>query len=82
MPADKKLRKQLNIGLRPDQFEPVKTAADQEEKNVTAFCRDIILDAAQPNPELDEMGHRLPAWLAAVLIFLNRPGREQRKEAA
>ena len=82
MPTDRKLRKQLNIGLTPDQFELVKTAADQEEKNVTAFCRDAILDAAQPETNLEDMGHRLPAWLAAVLIFLSRPGKEQRKEAA
>ena len=82
MPADRKTRKQLNIGLSPDQFELVKTAADREELTITAFCRDAILDAAQPDPELDEMGHGLPAWLAAVLIFLSRPGREQRKETA
>ena len=82
MPAAKKLRKQLNIGLTPEQFELVRVAADQEEKNITAFCRDVILEASQPETDLKEMGHSLPAWLAAVLIFLSRPGREQGKEVA
>ena len=78
MPAEK--RKQLNIGISQDQYEMIKTAAEQEGLTVTAFGRDAILEAAEPQPET--MAQGLPAWLAAFLIFLSRSGRENRKETA
>ena len=78
MPAEK--RKQLNIGISQDQYEMIKTAAEQEGLTVTAFSRDAILEAAEPQPET--MAKGLPAWLAAFLIFLSRSGRENRKETA
>ena len=80
MPAGK--GKQLSIGLSPEQFQMVKAAADLEDKNVTAFYRDAILEAAEPQPELEALGHVQTSWQAAVLIFLSRPGRETRKGAA
>ena len=49
----------------------------QADLAITAFCRDAILDAAQPEPNLDEMGHVLPAWLAAVLIFTAGQGENR-----
>ena len=82
MPAEK--RKQLNIGISQDQYEMIKTAAEQQGLTVTAFSRDAILEAAEPQaePEPESMAQGLPAWLAAFLIFLSRSGRENRKEAA
>lgn len=78
MPAGK--RKQLNIGLSQEQYEMVKNAADREETTVTAFSRDAILEAAEPQAEPETLAQGLPAWLAAFLIFLSRSGRENRKE--
>ena len=60
MPAGK--RKQLSIGLSPEQFQMVKAAADLEDKNVTAFYRDAILEAAEPQPELEALGHVQTSW--------------------
>jgi hypothetical protein len=82
MPAEK--RKQLNIGISQEQYEMIKSAAEREGLTVTAFSRDAILEAAEPQaePGHETMAQGLPAWLAAFLIFLSRSGRENRKETA
>ena len=82
MPAEK--RKQLNIGISQEQYEMIKSAAERESLTVTAFSRDAILEAAEPQaePGHETMAQGLPAWLAAFLIFLSRSGRENRKETA
>ena len=82
MPAEK--RKQLNIGISQEQYEMIKSAAEREGLTVTAFSRDAILEAAEPQaePGHETMAQGLPAWLAAFLIFLSRFGRENRKETA
>ena len=82
MPAEK--RKQLNIGISQEQYEMIKSAAEREGLTVTAFSRDAILEAAEPQaePGHETMAHGLPDWLAAFLIFLSRSGRENRKETA
>ena len=53
-------RKQLNIGLDPVQYVAVRAAA--EGQTVTAYCRDVVLARAMPEPELPE-GAALPLWL-------------------
>lgn len=43
-------RKQLNIGLRPEDYEQVLAAAEEAGQDVTGFCRGVILAAAAPSP--------------------------------
>ena len=43
-------RKQLNIGLRPEDYEQVLAAAEEAGQDVTGFCRGVILAAAVPSP--------------------------------
>ena len=48
-----KNRKQLNIGLEPEDFIRLKAAAEVEHITVTAFARRAVLDALDP-PDLPE----------------------------
>ena len=61
MPAEK--RKQLNIGISQEQYEMIKSAAEREGLTVTAFSRDAILEAAEPQaePGHETMAQGLPA---------------------
>lgn len=43
-------RKQLNIGVRPEDYELVLAAAEEAGQDVTGFCRAAILRAAAPQP--------------------------------
>ena len=69
MPRPK--RKQLNIGITPDQYEAVRIAAEAEGETITVYCRDAIMDRAMPEPEVPDVA-ALPAWLLHVLLFLTR----------
>ena len=64
-------RKQLNIGLSLAQYEAVRIAAETEGVNITAYCRDAIMEKASPEPELPDVS-TLPAWLVHFLLFLTR----------
>jgi hypothetical protein len=64
-------RKQLNIGITPDQYEAVRIAAEEEEQTITLYCREAILAQAMPEPELPDVA-TLPAWLLHFLIFVAR----------
>ena len=69
-------RKQLNIGLSPEQHALVKAAAEAEELSITAFCRAAILDRAEPEPEMvgEQVLPAIPAWLLHFLVFVTRRG--------
>ena len=74
-------RKQLNIGLTPEQYALVQEAAEAEDITVTEFCRDAILEAAtsvEPQLETGHEGPAMPAWLVAFLLFL-RNGRTHKQ---
>ena len=58
-------RKQLNIGITPDQYEAVRIAAEEEGQTITLYCRQAIMEKAAPEPEL-------PAWLIHFLLFISR----------
>ena len=73
-------RKQLNIGLAPEDFARVQEVARRRGVTVTALCRGAILDtldtldtkrsASQGSPGAKQSG---AAWLVAMLLgLLNR----------
>ena len=64
-------RKQLNIGLTPDQYEAVRIAAEEEEQKITVYCRQAIMEKAAPEPETPDVTG-LPMWLIHLLLFLSR----------
>ena len=64
-------RKQLNIGITPDQYEAVRIAAEEEGQTITLYCRQAIMGKAAPEPELPDVA-TLPAWLIHFLLFLAR----------
>lgn len=66
-------RKQLNIGLAPEDFEKVREAAEAEKITITAYCRRAILESVEP-PELPESQpfDGIPAWLIHVMLFFAR----------
>ena len=64
-------RKQLNIGITLSQYEAVRIAAQAEGVTITAYCRDAIMDRADPQPELQDLA-ALPAWLLHFLLFVTR----------
>ena len=64
-------RKQLNIGITPDQYEAVRIAAEEEGQTITVYCREAILAGAMPEPELPDVA-TLPAWVIHFLLFLTR----------
>ena len=64
-------RKQLNIGITPDQYEAVRIAAEEEGQTITVYCRQAIMEKAAPEPELPDVA-TLPAWLLHCLLFLTR----------
>ena len=39
-------RKQLNIGITPDQYEAVRIAAEEEGQTITLYCRQAIMEKA------------------------------------
>ena len=41
-------RKQLNIGIAPDQYEAVRIAAEEEGQTITVYCRQAIMEKAAP----------------------------------
>ena len=43
-------RKQLNIGITPDQYEAVRIAAEEEGVTITVYCRSAIMEKAAPEP--------------------------------
>ena len=45
-------RKQLNIGITPDQYEAVRIAAEEEGQTITVYCRQAIMEKAAPEPEI------------------------------
>ena len=61
-------RKQLNIGITPDQYEAVRIAAEEEGQTITVYCRQAIMEKAAPEPEVAA----LPAWLLHILLFISR----------
>ena len=64
-------RKQLNIGITPDQYDAVRIAAEEEGQTITVYCRQPIMEKAAPEPELPDVA-TLPAWLLYCLLFLTR----------
>ena len=62
-------RKQLNIGITPDQYEAVRIAAEEEGQTITVYCRQAIMEKAAPEPPDVAT---LPAWLLHILLFLAR----------
>ena len=67
-------RKQLNIGLAPEDFARVQEVARKRGVTVTALCRGAILDtldtkrsASQGSPGAKQSG---AAWLVAMLLGL------------
>ena len=64
-------RKQLNIGITPDQYEAVRIAAEDEGQTITVYCRQAIMAQAMPEPELPDVA-TLPAWLIHFLLLLTR----------
>ena len=64
-------RKQLNIGITLSQYEAVRIAAEAEGVTITAYCRDAIMDRADPQPDIPDLA-TLPAWLLHFLLFLTR----------
>ena len=64
-------RKQLNIGITPNQYEAVRIAAEEEGQTITVYCREAILARAMPEPELPDVA-TLPAWVIHFLLFLTR----------
>ena len=64
-------RKQLNIGITPDQYEAVRIAAEEEGQTITVYCRQAIMEKAAPEPELPDVA-TLPAWVIHFLLFLTR----------
>ena len=64
-------RKQLNIGITPDQYEAVRIAAEEEEQTITVYCRQAIMEKAAPEPELPDVTG-LPTWLIHLLLFISR----------
>ena len=53
-------RKQLNIGITPDQYEAVRIAAEEEGQTITLYCRQAIMEKAAPEPELPDVATGLP----------------------
>lgn len=64
-------RRQLNIGVTPEQYEMIQAAALAEEVTVTEFCRDAIMSRAEPEPEPVGVS-AVPAWLVHLLLFFSR----------
>ena len=64
-------RKQLNIGITPDQYEAVRIAAEEEGVTITVYCRQAIMEKAAPEPEIPNVA-ALPAWLLHILLFISR----------
>ena len=64
-------RKQLNIGITPDQYEAVRIAAEEEEQTITVYCRQTIMEKAAPEPEIPDVTG-LPTWLIHFLLFISR----------
>ena len=67
-------RKQLNIGITPDQYEAVRIAAEEEEQTITVYCRLAIMEKAAPEPEIPDVTG-LPTWLIHFLLFISRGRR-------
>ena len=64
-------RKQLNIGITPDQYEAVRIAAEEEGQTITVYCRLAIMEKAAPEPEIPDVTG-LPTWLIHFLLFISR----------
>ena len=64
-------RKQLNIGITPDQYEAVRIAAEEEGQTITVYCRSAIMEKAAPAPALPDVTG-LPTWLIHFLLFISR----------
>ena len=64
-------RKQLNIGITPDQYEAVRIAAEEEGVTITVYCRQAIMEKAAPEPEIPDVA-ALPACLLHILLFISR----------
>ena len=64
-------RKQLNIGITPDQYEAVRIASEEEGVTITVYCRQAIMEKATLEPELPDVTG-LPAWLLHILLFISR----------
>ena len=61
-------RKQLNIGITPDQYEAVRIAAEEEGQTITVYCRQAIMEKACPGAGAARRGHaaRLGDSLPAI----------------
>ena len=60
-------RKQLNIGITPDQYEAVRIAAEEEEQTITVYCRQAIMgkgSAGAGDPRRDGIADVVDSLLA------------------
>ena len=64
-------RKQLNIGITPDQYEAVRIAAEEEGVTIAVYCRSAIMEKAAPELEIPDV-RGLPTWLIHFLLFISR----------
>ena len=62
--------RQVNVRLDDAEFELLKAAADADEARLSVWIRDAALDAAAPVEPEPEAGHRMPTWLAAMLLYV------------
>ena len=66
-------RRQLNVGLTPDQYALVEVAAAELGQSVTGFCRAAILQAAKSavldglEPGGAHAGRDVPGWLVSLV---------------
>ena len=65
-------RKQLNIGITPDQYEAVRIAAEEEGQTITVYCRQAIMEKAAPEPEIPDVTGLPMLWLIHFLLFISR----------
>lgn len=65
-------KRQVNVRLNEEEYDLLKTAADEVELTVSGFVRLAALDAAAPEPETDSHPGMLPAWLLSVLLYLRQ----------
>ena len=64
-------RKQLNIGITPDQYEAVRIAAEEEGRRLRSTAVQAIMEKAAPEPEIPDVTG-LPTWLIHFLLFISR----------
>ena len=62
--------RQVNVRLDDAELELLKAAADADDVRLSVWIRDAALDAAAPVETEPEAGQRMPAWLAALLLYV------------